>query len=97
MTQVTAYTTGSTPWRPQGIKHKVNQVYLDVIESVNLLVSTTGSVLRADVSGKIVLNSELSGTPECTFGMNDKVLMNNEMKKGKRYFFSPLPYLTHIE
>ena len=38
-------------------------------------------VLRADVSGKIVMKTYLSGMPECKFGMNDKIGMETEAAK----------------
>lgn len=37
------------------------QVYIDVLESVNLLMSSTGNVLRNDVTGQIVMRALLSG------------------------------------
>ena len=40
--QLTNQATGVTSWRPEGIKYKKNEVYIDVIESVNLLMSTKG-------------------------------------------------------
>lgn len=83
MNHITAHTTGSTPWRRPDIKHKKNQVFLDVVESVNLLISTSGSVLKADVSGKIIMKSLLSGMPECKLGMNDKLMIAHEKKQGK--------------
>jgi len=48
-------------------------VYLDAIESVNVLVAVDGKVLHADVSGRIVVKAFLSGIPECKFGLNDKI------------------------
>jgi hypothetical protein len=33
-------------------------------------MSATGTVLRADVNGQIVMRAYLSGTPECKFGLN---------------------------
>lgn len=32
--------TNAVSWRSEGIKYRKNEVFLDVIESVNLLVST---------------------------------------------------------
>jgi AP-1 complex subunit mu len=32
--------TNAVSWRSEGIKYKKNEVFLDVIESVNLLVSS---------------------------------------------------------
>ena len=31
--------TSSIPWRPEGIKHKKNEIFLDVYEKLNMLVS----------------------------------------------------------
>jgi len=30
--------TGAVSWRPQGIKHRKNEIFLDVVEKLNLLV-----------------------------------------------------------
>jgi AP-2 complex subunit mu-1 len=54
---------------------------LDVIESVNVLMSVKGTILRADVAGQVKIKCQLSGMPECKFGMNDKLLMQKEPKK----------------
>lgn len=74
--QITIAATGATPWRPEGIKHRKNEVYIDVIESVNVLLSRKGTLLKADVQGQVMVACALSGMPECKFGMNDKVVMN---------------------
>lgn len=39
----------------------VVKVYIDVLESVNLLMSSNGAVLRNDVSGKVIMKTLLSG------------------------------------
>lgn len=51
--------------RRENIFYKRNEVFLDVYESVNLLVSTSGTVLRSDVTGVVQMKSLLSGMPEC--------------------------------
>ena len=61
--QLTNQATGVTSWRPLDIVHKKNEIYIDVIESVNVLFSAKGTILRSDVSGTIKLNSKLSGMP----------------------------------
>jgi AP-2 complex subunit mu-1 len=83
--QITSKITGSVDWREPGkYKYRKNEVYIDVFESVNLLMSNKGVVLKSDVSGKIVMKTFLSGMPECKFGMNDKLVMETEAKKGSR-------------
>ncbi|KAG2383125.1 hypothetical protein C9374_004462 [Naegleria lovaniensis] len=76
ISEVLKHMTGDTPWRRHGIVHSKNQVFLDVIENVNMLMNEKGSVLSCDVNGRIVMNSMLSGMPECRIGLNDNKLMN---------------------
>jgi AP-1 complex subunit mu len=47
-------------------------VFLDVVESVNLLVSSTGAVVSSEVVGTLKMRTFLSGMPECKLGLNDK-------------------------
>ncbi len=49
------------------------QVFLDVVESVNLLVSAAGNVVLSEVVGVLKMRAYLSGMPECKLGLNDKV------------------------
>lgn len=74
---VTGMLTGATPWRAEGIKHKKNEVFLDVIEKLNLLVSANGTVLHSEIMGTVRMKSFLSGMPELKLGLNDKILMQN--------------------
>ena len=76
--QLTNQITGAIDWRREGIKHKRNEVYIDVLESVNLLLSSTGSVLRNEVTGQVQMNTKLTGMPECKFGLNDKLVIDRE-------------------
>lgn len=48
------------------------QVFLDVVESVNLLVNSNGTVVRSEVVGALKMRTYLSGMPECKLGLNDK-------------------------
>ena len=43
LVQLTTQATGVTSWRTEGIKYKKNEVYIDVIENVNLLMSNKGA------------------------------------------------------
>lgn len=69
--------TGVISWRAEGIRYKRNEVFIDIIESVNVLLSNRGTVLKADVLGRVAVKAQLSGMPECKFGVNDKLLMRN--------------------
>jgi AP-1 complex subunit mu len=65
--------TGAVSWRTEGIKYRKNEVFLDVVESINLLVSGNGTVLRSEIVGAVKMKSFLSGMPELRLGLNDKV------------------------
>jgi len=80
---VTIQATGAISWRKEGIKYRKNELFIDVVENCNLMVSHKGTILRNDVSGSIMVKCYLSGTPECKFGLNDKLLLDNEAKAKK--------------
>lgn len=83
---LTSLMTGQQ-FRPEGIKYKVNQAYLDVTERVNSLVriflnykiisytqiSSKGVMLRSEIIGQINIKSYLSGMPILKLGLNDKI------------------------
>lgn len=88
------------------------QVFLDIVESVNLLMSSkgtlrthplncsivfpvalidgyicaipAGSVLRCDVTGKILMKCFLSGMPDLKLGLNDKIGLEKEAQLKSR-------------
>ena len=39
------------------------------------MLSNRGTVLRSDVIGQVIMKTQLSGMPECKFGINDKLLL----------------------
>jgi len=69
--------TNAVSWRPDGIKYRKNEVFLDVIESVNLLAGAQGNVLRSEIVGSVKMRVYLSGMPELRLGLNDKVLFES--------------------
>lgn len=75
---LTSQITGAIDWRREGIRYRNNEVYIDVQETVNLVVSSTGAILRSDISGKVKMKALLTGMPECKFGLNDKLIMEKE-------------------
>eukprot|EP01087_Luapelamoeba_hula_P018182 TRINITY_DN5836_c0_g1_i1.p1 TRINITY_DN5836_c0_g1~~TRINITY_DN5836_c0_g1_i1.p1 ORF type:complete len:406 (+),score=58.18 TRINITY_DN5836_c0_g1_i1:49-1266(+) len=75
---------GPCPWREPNIRHRKNELFIDVVESVHVLISASGSVLHANVEGQILLKSQLSGMPECKLGLNDKLLMSKEARARDR-------------
>ena len=85
---ITSKVTGQIGWRREGIKYRRNEIFLDVLENVNLLMSPQGQVLSSHVAGRIAMKSYLSGMPECKFGLNDKII-GDKIDKVSRH---PPPY-----
>lgn len=66
--------TNAVSWRREGIKHRKNEIFLDVVEKLNLLVSSNGTVLHSEIIGSVQMKSFLSGMPELKLGLNDKLM-----------------------
>ncbi|ODQ65183.1 clathrin adaptor, mu subunit [Nadsonia fulvescens var. elongata DSM 6958] len=77
-----AAVTNAVSWRSEGLKYRKNEAFLDVVESINLLISHTGQVLRSEVLGSVQMKCFLSGMPELRLGLNDKVLFDHQSNTG---------------
>ena len=76
--------TNVVSWRTEGIRHKKNEVFLDVVEKLNLLVAANGTVLSSEILGSIKMRSFLSGMPELKLGLNDKALFEAQGRAGSK-------------
>jgi len=59
-------------------------MFIDIIENINVLLSNRGTVLKSDVIGQVVMKTQLSGMPECKFGINDKLLIREGSSKNEQ-------------
>jgi AP-1 complex subunit mu len=78
--------TRAVSWRSEGIRYRKNEVFLDVIESVNMLVNATGDVVRSEILGSIKMRCYLSGMPELRLGLNDKAMFQNTKRSACALF-----------
>jgi len=76
----------------KNIFYKKNEVFLDVIEKVNLLVGSNGTPIKSEILGAIKLKTFLSGMPELKLGLNDKLLF--ELLNNANHNSSRLPKST---
>lgn len=53
-------TAGGTQWRPAGIKHRQNSVFLDVVETIHATLTARGEVVSCDIVGALMLKCRLS-------------------------------------
>ncbi|KAL1568250.1 AP-1 complex subunit mu-2 [Salvia divinorum] len=75
--------TNAVSWRSEGILYRTNEVFLDVVEKVNLLVNSNGQIIRSEVNGALKMQTRLSGMPECKLGLNDRVLMESQNQSSR--------------
>ena len=74
--------TNAVSWRNDGLVYRKNEAFLDVVESVNMLCSPSGQVLRSEILGKVRMKSYLSGMPELRLGLNDRVIFDQLSNSG---------------
>ena len=65
--------TTVVPWTRGNTKHRRNEVFIDVIETVDALLTAHGDLLQQAITGKIIMKANLSGFPQCRFGLNDRL------------------------
>jgi hypothetical protein len=65
--------TGAVSWRRPGLKYSKNEVFLDIVEEVNLLMSSTGGMFTGvthnpvgAISNYIVQHAPHTRGPLCT-------------------------------
>ncbi|KAL7555257.1 hypothetical protein ACHAWF_018917 [Thalassiosira exigua] len=70
-------TVSNMPWRKAGVTHPNNEIYIDIVEEIDAIVSANGSVVSSDVSGTVQAQSNLSGVPDLLLTFNDPDLIDD--------------------
>ncbi|KAA1466028.1 clathrin adaptor mu subunit [Dentipellis sp. KUC8613] len=52
------------PWRKAGVRYNSNEIYFDIVENLKAIMNKNGTVVTSSVTGKIMANCKLSGTPD---------------------------------
>jgi AP-1 complex subunit mu len=69
---------------------------LDVVEKLNILVSSNGTVLHSEIIGSIQMKSFLSGMPELKLGLNDKLMFEGTHSLTHLLTYLSTHSLTHL-
>ena len=70
-------TVSNMPWRKAGVTHPNNEIYIDIVEEIDAILSPSGGVISSDVSGSIQAQSNLSGVPDLILTFNDATLIDD--------------------
>jgi AP-3 complex subunit mu len=65
------------PWRASGVTYSQNEIYIDIVEEVDAIVSASGQIVSTDVSGSIQCQSHLSGVPDLLLTFKDPALIDD--------------------
>lgn len=65
----------NTPWRRAGCKYTANEIYLDVIETIDCTLEPNGQPVYAEAVGEVQVSCKLSGMPDLTLSfLNSQVV-----------------------
>jgi hypothetical protein len=62
------------PWRRADVKYVTNEIYFDMVESIDAILSPDNNVLHANIFGDINCNCRLSGMPDLTLSFSQYIL-----------------------
>jgi AP-4 complex subunit mu-1 len=66
-----------------GSANKKNEIFIDVIERLNVVFNSQGNVLTSEVDGSIQMKSFLTGSPDLYLGLNDDLVVGRDDSRGK--------------
>lgn len=76
--QVTIQATKQNNYRKPDIRYEKNQIFIDCVEKVNCLINSIGQQMHADVQGEVNIDCQLSGMPDCSIQLNDRLSLQEK-------------------
>ena len=64
-------------------QERKNEIFVDIIERLNVAFSPSGSVVTAEVDGSVVLKSFLAGSPDLYLGFNEDLVVGRDSARAK--------------
>jgi AP-3 complex subunit mu len=65
------------PWRKADVKYVTNEIYFDLVESIDAIIGPNGQVIHANIFGDINSNCRLSGMPDLTLSFTKPTLLDD--------------------
>ncbi|XP_042488601.1 AP-3 complex subunit mu isoform X2 [Macadamia integrifolia] len=70
-------TASCVPWRTADLKHASNEVYVDLVEEMDAIISRDGILVKCEIYGEVQVNSHLSGLPDLTLSFANPSILND--------------------
>lgn len=64
-------------WRRQNVVYASNEVYIDIVESIDCICNGSGHMVSGGINGNIQVNSKLSGVPEVLLSLRNPSLLQD--------------------
>lgn len=64
-------------------KERRNEIFVDILERLNVVFSPSGVVVNAEVDGSVVLKSFLAGSPDLYLGFNEDLIVGREKSNAR--------------
>ena len=64
----------------QTTKYKKNEIFVDVLERINLIFDDEGNTLYCEIIGSIIMRSFLTGNPIIRMGLNEDLIIGKSKK-----------------
>ena len=70
-------TISNIPWRKTGVKYSQNEIFIDIVEAIDTIIDARGAVVSSEVSGALLTNCRLSGTPDICVTFKDPEVIDD--------------------
>ncbi|KMZ56679.1 AP-3 complex subunit mu-2 [Zostera marina] len=70
-------TASCVPWRTTDIKYKSNEVYINLVEEIDVTISSDGNLVKCEVYGEIQVKSSLPGFPDMNMTFTNPSILND--------------------
>jgi AP-3 complex subunit mu len=58
------------PWRRSNVKHTSNELYVDIVETLSVILAPSGRPLSAFANGSILFTAKISGVPDLILNLS---------------------------
>lgn len=95
---ISRVSTNEISWRPKGIFYKKNEIFVDMIEKVNVLMDFNNVLKKQIITGQIRVKCYLSGMPILNLGLNEFLLKSkNTFDSFKNISFTNLNFHQSVK
>ena len=77
MSSISNSVTSKIPWRSNSIQYISNEIYFDIVESIDGMLSSSGELLYGTIYGELNVNCRLTGMPDLTLSFARASLLHN--------------------